>query len=1309
MRLLRKYLLLLLACLLPLAAPAQTGGDAGAAGNLSHLGVRAFAQDSLGNMWIATLAGLDRYNGYEYEHFVHIPGDENTIRNDFVFSLLADGDLIWIGTAYGVDRYNVRSGRISRTSGAQPPAYQIYKDRSGRIRIASVYGLGTLDKERDTVNYNTSFGAVNQVWEDSYNRLWLGTDRGLMREEDEKLYALPGNRKVMCCYMDSQDKWWLGTNSGIVLYDPITGTCRPPEGPVSREASLQSDQINFICEVAPMQLLIGTAWDGIWFYDIVSQSLSHNQPSKYNPTPSAELHCCYLDRQGNAWIGTYDKGFIVAGKQSDLFNEDKALSTPLENKFVTRVVEDGSGNLWIATRYDGLYRYSPSGRFDRVDLSAVQPSGGDYLEGVFVDSHDRLWLFFEGQLSLARALGSKAQKVATFPLDHVRCIKEDASGTIWIGAWNGMYQYSDNTPQPVRVENNTVVNISEILPLKDGRILFSAYAWDVFYLKDGVLWQTDIPEGARDMIHNVITMTQDSRGRIWMGSYGYGLLCLDDDKYLRLTVKDGLPDNNILSFQEDFSGNMWVSTFHGIARITLDEDLKDADIQDFPGLQYHEKSGCRTADGLIFFGGNHGLTFFDPKSLATTRQEPTIHLEDLKIWGKSVRPAAHGSVLKQTIAYTDRIKLDHRQRSFSIDFAGNDFFSSNNLTYKYRLKGFDKDWVNSGTYRRASYSNLRSGDYTFEAVAIGEDGAESSRPARLQIHVQQVPWFSWWAILLYALLFAFLTWLLLRSAMNARLARERAELERSEKEREREMSNMKTLFFTNISHELRTPLTLISAPVEKLLSKKGQDDETHKILEGVHRNSSRMLMLINQLMDFSKIENGVYSLGVKYTDIIKVLSDTTDSFAFLAEKHGINLSFVPHTHSLFMWADEDKLVKIMDNLLSNAIKYTPEGGQIEVATSGDANLADYGLKEGNWLEVSVSDTGRGVPEDKLDELFVRYRMIDSSRGRKPDYSSNGIGLHYTKNIVEKHHGKIKAALRPGGGMRFSFVLPSDDVYSEKEKVLDEIPANAAPMVSAKMAGNESSAKKCILVVEDNAELRSFVVGLLATDYKVMEAPDGERAWEMIQQQTPDLVVSDVIMPNLSGYELCARIKESPDYCHLVVILLTAKTSAQEQVEGLENGADAYICKPFHADYLVMTIRNLLNTRDFLRQFFTEPRTTALKEGGIALSATDKSFMERLSALMEANLADADLNIDYLAREMGYSRTAFYLKIKRLTGNSPNDFVRNFRFKEAAEAIRRGEKSLSDIAEHTGFGSYSYFSKAFKKHFGVSPKEYRTQD
>ena len=325
----------------------------------------------------------------------------------------------------------------------------------------------------------------------------MGTDSGLVMEDGPSHYTLPAARKVRCCYCAPQGTWWLGTDAGIVLFDTGSGRFSFPDGPFRGDLSLQKDQINFICEVAPMQLLIGTAWDGVWFYDMMSQTLSHNQPSKYNPWPSPELNCCYMDRQGNAWIGTYDKGYVVAGKQSDLFNEDKKLSSPLENKFVTRIVEDSYRFCWIATRYDGLYRYSPSGVLDKIDLSSVQPSGGDYLEGVFVDSQGRLWLAFEGRLCLARASGTKAIGLATFPLDHVRCIKEDASHTIWIGAWSGIYSYDDTTPAPVRLESGDIVNISDILTLKDGSILFSAYAWYVFYMNGGELYAKATGSGGK--------------------------------------------------------------------------------------------------------------------------------------------------------------------------------------------------------------------------------------------------------------------------------------------------------------------------------------------------------------------------------------------------------------------------------------------------------------------------------------------------------------------------------------------------------------------------------------------------------------------------------------------------------------------------------------------------------------------------------------------------------------------------------------------------------------------------------------------
>lgn len=1300
-------MLVVLAATLPCnVARAQGYRDNTKYDNLSHLCVRAFAQDSLGNMWIGTLAGLDKYNGYEFEYFQHNPVDSCSISSDFVFSLLMDGDNLLIGTGMGVDCRNVRTGRISRIPGPTCPVYRLFKDHTGNIRIASVDGLGLLDKASGEISYRSDWGEINNMWEDSYGRLWLGTLKGLALEDGSARYSLPGDRQVFCCHTISEETWWLGTDKGIVLFNPVTGHSSLPDNLIPASSPLQKGRINFITEVAPSKLLIGTAIAGVWQYDLVTHSLENSHCDRFNPNNASEITCCYKDSQGNTWIGSYEKGFVITGKQSDYFNENAALSAPLDDKFVTRVVEDDSGTLWIADRYGYLYSYSPSEGFRNIDLGGVKPAGGDYLECIFIDSKGRFWLAFEKSLCLATVRSGRAYKLTSFPLDHVRSIREDAGGSIWMGAWSGLYIYGPTAREPEKININPALNITDILPMDNGEIWYSAHGWTVFKMKDGLVSGLDLPEEDRDVGRYCITMKRDSKNRIWLGSYGNGMLCLDGGNVVRINAEDGLPDSNILSFQEDLSGNIWVSTFHGIARIDLPKGDSTAMILSFPGRQYHEKSGCRTASGQIFFGGNHGLTFFDPKSFASGHPAPTIHLEDLKIWGQSVQPSDEGSVLKQDIAYTDRISLNHKQRSFSLDFAGNDFFSSNNLTYKYRLTGFDKDWVDAGTYRRASYSNLRPGDYTFEAVAIGEDGTQSPKPARLQIHIKQVPWFSWWAILAYLLLLSAIAWVLIRSAMHARLAREHAEMERKEKEREKEMSQMKTIFFTNISHELRTPLTLISAPLEKLMAKPDLDAETSTLLEGMHRNSSRMLMLINQLMDFTKIENGVYSLGVRYADIIGILKDTVASFSFLAEKRGINLLFSPHEASHMLWTDEDKIVKIMDNLLSNALKHTPEGGTVEVRTAFLKEAPQYGLEpDDGYLEVSVLDTGCGVPADQLDQLFVRYRQIEGSR---PDYSGNGIGLHYTLNMVEKHHGKIVANLRPTGGMAFSFVLPQGDVYSDGEKVIGNLSATSVAAPAAADITTEKPEAHTLMVVEDNAELREFLVGLLGGEYRVLQAPDGDKAWEILQHNHTDLVISDVIMPGISGYELCAKIKESTLLCYLPVILLTAKTSHQEQMEGLESGADAYICKPFHADLLMMTIRNLLRAKDVMRQYFSQPGVSRENIIDVDMPASDKPFLDKLTAIMAANLSNPDLNIDMLAREMGFSRTAFYLKVKRLTSTAPNDLVRNYRFKAAAEAIKASQESLSDIAERTGFGSYSYFSKAFKKHFGISPKEYRQQ-
>jgi signal transduction histidine kinase/DNA-binding response OmpR family regulator len=631
------------------------------------------------------------------------------------------------------------------------------------------------------------------------------------------------------------------------------------------------------------------------------------------------------------------------------------------------------------------------------------------------------------------------------------------------------------------------------------------------------------------------------------------------------------------------------------------------------------------------------------------------------------------------------------------------------------MESFDKDWIYVGNFRRATYSNLPSGKYTFYVKAINSDGIESSQPAGIQITIKPAPWFSWQAWLLYVLAFMMGIFLLFRLILKVKMNKRLLEIEHSEREREHEISEMKMNFFANISHELRTPLTLISAPLEQLLASAALNETSIRLVNTISRNVQSMLRMINQLLDFNKMESGIMSIQVQQEDIMQLIRNILDVFLYSAEKKQIKLTFNPHKSYMVMWVDMDKLEKILHNLLSNALKHTPEKGSVMLMTnelSGiEAGRKYPGLPASTelpYIEIVVSDSGQGIPEDKLGELFVRYRRINGPSGLKPDYGGSGIGLNYTKRLVETHQGQISAQIQQEGGMAFSFILPVDDRYADNEKkLITDIIASNEKSEFRSEDSLKTKKQYTILIVEDNAELLEFIRSLLNNHYELLEAMDGDKAWELAQNELPDLILSDVLMPGLSGYQLCAQVKNHTLLCHIPVILLTAKSTVFDQVEGLEQGADAYICKPFHVDYLLLTIKNLFLTRDRLRQYYSTPITDAAIEIPIPvkLNRYDQKLMEKLTSMLERELSNPQLNVDYIGKDLGFSRTGFYRKMKGLTDMSPIDFLRSYRLRRAAEMLQEGSLSLAEIADRTGFNTYSYFSKSFKKHFGVSPKEY----
>lgn len=1295
--------------------------------DISFLDINAFAQDSLGYMWIATLGGLNRYNGYDFQLYTHQANDTTSLNNDFVFSVFIDSsNNLWVGTAVGLDRFDFETEKFEKYQSKYSTAiYSFFEASDGKVWVATPFGLGWINKKEHSVVFPFKQQPVNLLWEDKANHLWVGLngDKGLAMIKDYRTwiyYPLPQQRKVTCCYADPQGRWWLGTNQGIIIFNPGTRTVDAQALPELQAPDLCNTQITFIKEIEPLRILIGTTTKGFFYYDIVSHSLLQNMPLRFNPNLSLQLHTCYKDRQDNIWIGTYDKGFVIGNKYGSNFNKDQVLSDLFKGKFITRVIEDRWKNLWIATRYDGLFRYSSS----KETMKYPEFKDYGFFEELYIDSKNRLWMAFENTLLVGSITsGGMLQIQKRFNIENVRVIKEDHLGNIWLGTWSGLFKIK---PDMGSFEKIFSANVPDICILKSGNLLFTAYSKGIYKIDNhsSKPMQVKVPAQFSTLVLNCITVYQDSQGRIWIGTYGNGSLCMQNGKYSILSTENGLLSNNTLCFKEDADGRMWISTSRGVARVTLTNqgfDIKHYLKGDGTlGDQFHEKAGCRTSDGRIFFAGNHGLTFFSPLDIRINKTSPQINIEDLRIFNRSVTPGQKGTPLEKDILYTKKMILNYKQTTISLDYAGIDFTAPNKLTYKYKLEGFEKQWNYVGTYRRASYSNLPPGKYTFLVSAINSDGIESIKPASIAIVVKAAPWLTWQAWLLYSLCGIALVTLILKTWIKTKLNEQLIETEHNERKREKQVAQMKMNFFANISHEIRTPLTLISAPLDQILSHATDPDNTI-LLNNIARNVKRMWQLTNQLLDFGKIENGVLRLNVAKTNAIEQIKNIYDSFSYLAERKNINLQYVPHCPEELIWLDEDKLEKILYNLLTNAIKHTTHDKSVYLTTriisqdeARELYETDRPMESIAFMETMVSDQGEGILSEKMKELFVRYQQIETEAGVKPDYSGNGIGLNYTKTLVETHKGFIRAAQNKDGGMDFAFILPTDDVYSEKEKkqhtedlfiMPQEIKGEGGTLSIDKQSMRREEAYYTILVAEDNIELLDYLENLFAGKYCVIRASNGKEAWECIQSQTPDLVVSDVIMPEWNGYELCSRIKADFSYCHIPVILLTARTIVSEQVEGLNNGADAYICKPFNNDFLLLTIRNMLKHKEDLQKFFCIPQMTKTEVWEIANDSHEKIFMEKLTGFLEKELDNPELNIDFIAQELGYSRSVFYRKIKSMTNTPPNDFIRIYRLKRAAEKIVLGTDSLTEIAERTGFSSYSYFSKVFKKHFGISPKKY----
>ena len=817
----------------------------------------------------------------------------------------------------------------------------------------------------------------------------------------------------------------------------------------------------------------------------------------------------------------------------------------------------------------------------------------------------------------------------------------------------------------------------------------------------------------RSLSHSITSIVQDKEKNYWLTTQGEGLFFLKSDWsfFEKFQQEDGLPSNHLLGGLLDAADNLWISSNNGLSKFNpKTRQFENFDVLD--GLQSNEfNAGAQaiSSEGLFLFGGVNGFTIFNPAEISKNDYQPSVVITNFRINNENVTIPDFGEhpIPKELI-------LEFNQSPFSFDFIALNYAQPQKSTYFYKLDGYNQDWVNNGNNRQTTFTFIDPGKYTFRVKAANKDGVWSKQEGVVKLRILPPPWKTWWAYLLYAAAILILG-LVIRNQALLRIRDKRAlKKEKLEREKIEELNEMKLQFFTNISHELRTPLTLILGPLERMLSKeKVYDSGQKQDLLLIKRNAKRMLRHVNNILDFRKHEVGKLKLKTAKGNIVRFLKETTLPFQEMALRRKINYQFMAESDKIEAYYDRDKMEIILFNLLSNAFKFTPDGGNIQVRISKSVSSSD-GNPE---VKIIVADNGKGMSEEKAARIFDLFYQIENE-----DYTLNsgsGLGLSLTKSLVELHRGSIQVISSEGKGSSFIVCLPMGKKHLKKNEIIkgfkssEDASLYLTPESRHKRVletipeeGDKKGKKQkrpFLLIVEDNDEVRQFIISCFKEEYNIYEAKNGKEGLELAIEKQPDLILSDVMMPEMDGVTLCGKLKKDFRTSHIPIILLTARTSVIFKKSGLETGADDYITKPFTPDLLKVRVKNLMESNKRLHQYFL--RTHRINPEEIRLSSRDETFIADAIQLVEQNLSDSEFNVDSFAKALGMSRTSVFTKLKSLTGLSISEFRRSIRIKRAAQLLLQNKYTISEITYMVGFNDLKYFRDCFKKQFQCTPSQY----
>ncbi|MEI6866182.1 two-component regulator propeller domain-containing protein [Flavicella sp.] len=1344
-------------------------------------------QDKEGYLWFGTIDGLNKYNGYEFEVFRSVLNDSTSISNNRINAIEEDQEgNLWIGTNNGLNLLNKKNDsfiRINLYNNFSQENNQrqvindlLYSDINNTLWVATNNGVVKIILEEsytDILKLNFSFylndqsnvhsiddNSANVIVQDRDYTIWVGTSGQNLNKYNEKLdrfervfiekkiaYELDHITKQIL--IDDDDDFWIGNDlSNLIVWNkkennfkhislvdysvPITDFYQAKNGLFWVSTDVFGVFIFKKGENKIMKHIVSDFFDsysipnnkpskifegenGVFWIGSYDKGVSKLEPSKYsfghyyyqpdNPYGLNEkiVQSVFEDSKKRIWLGVYNGGLNLFDEKNNLFryfSHNPKDSNTLSSNKILYAFEAHDGNIWICTLDGGLNKFNPETKnVERFYHKYNNPAsiGQNSVWSGVEDSKHRLWFGL-------RTEGISLYNPKTNRFHNYKSNYGEQNG---LASNDIIYTFIDSK-QRLFIGTSLGLSIVDLNKLDS----FIPKKIDFISVKiKGI-------EG-----NGVNYVTEDHLGNIWVGADS-GIYKLDKNVNLvkAYTSQDGLPGDLVLGVKEDENYNIWITTKNGLSLLNPDTDVfKNFNDRDgLQGSEYQTKSIAKTLDGRIIIGGKNGFNIFNPNDISLEKSDLVYpKITDIKLYNKKIivgDTVNNRVLLEKSISETKSLIFRHDENYISFEYLALYFENPELVQYAYKMYGLDDDFLNVGSRRDVNYSNLLPGEYVFEVIASTDGQLENAQTTKIKFTILPPPWKTWWAYLLYFASGLLLFFLILRIYT---LKIKQAQVS--------DLDQLKLQFFVNVSHEFRTPLTLILNPVDKILSNFKGDPETIKTSAlSIQRSARRLLHLVNQLLDYRKMDVGMAPVQLEKGDVVKYCEDIFSLFKGLAIKKELDYKFessVKEVHCLF---DFDKVEKIIINLISNAIKFTESEGEITVSIdeiSRAKSKSHFFIfkkeKLRNYVQITVKDTGVGLNKEQLKNIFTRFYNVDFNKG------GTGIGLNFTKALVESHGGDIFVESQIFKGSKFVVRLPLDLNAELKvvENVKNEFLINSMKSVEYELSivnddvaydntnqpdnnnnNNNNRKKPTILLVEDNKELRIHLKGDLLGDYDVLEAVDGEKGLKMVNKYYPDIVISDVMMPKMDGFEMCRAIKSEFETCHIPVLLLTARILEADRVDGYDSGADGYLSKPFVMAVLKSRVRNLLEAKSRLRKRFSEI-------GGVFLSSEvtsnniDEAFMDKATKIIVDNISDVDFKQEHLFKELGIGRSQLYRKINSLTGNNPSYFIRTIRLRHASDLLKSNMYSIKEVTHMSGFNSTAYFSKTFKELFDLTPSEF----